>query len=190
MPAKFTFLIDGDACHPDTFTAILKVCGEQLIGCNRIIIFRGKLPFPITVPDASRPYHDLFEKMFFSDIPAELRNSASFVAYAIGHANAHTGSMKDHISDIMTQSIPFLASSRDKAQHYVFVSTALHKHDMPANTYRIRKSEDLMTLANSEVNKAGGGGTGVESLMSMIPNASRISSFLQSASSSLLEKPS
>lgn len=181
--AKFTFLVDGDGCTEETFSAILKVCADQLIGCNRIIVFRGEHAFPLNLADTTKPYRDLLDKIFFSDIPHAMRsNSASFTAYSVGHANAHTGNMKDHVSDIITQSIPFLSGSREKKQYYVFVSTTVKKEHMVEDSFRIRRPDDLMQLAEKANSVGGGGATGVESLMSMIPNASRLTSLFQNGS--------
>lgn len=129
--------------------------------------------FPITLSDSTAAYQEILQKVFFSTIPLELMgDSANFIAYSIGFANGHTGNMRDHLSDIITNSIPFLKSSKEKCkQHFVFVSDRVHRRHMPEGTHRIRSPNDLIALAASEVNLSGGGGTGVESLMTMVPRA-------------------
>lgn len=176
MPAKFTFLIDGDACDTKTFSAILESCAEDILGCNRIIVFRGVNAFPLTLADSTKAYRALLDKVFFNQMPEEFREDSShFTSYAIGVASAHTGNMKDHMSDIMCSSIPFLASSSTaaKKQIYVFVSNRVRRKSMPAGSFRVMRPDDLVSLAQTEVNQVGGGGTGVESLMTMMPSAAR-----------------
>lgn len=179
---KFTFIVDCDHCLPEMLRHLLDACvdGPLKMRCNRILIFRGRNKFSLIFSDTSKPYRDLMEKHFYDEIPeAFLDNANSFVAYTIGVASAHTGNMRDHLSEIVLQNLPFLnQSTENKRQHFVFVSSRKGMRDaIPDDSHRVSKPDHLQELSELEI--VGRGGTGVESLVSMLPDTSRLSALFQ-----------